>query len=214
MPATAVHDAWIRDISGGQFDPAAHAAKAKGGSAAATSSTDNGAAAQEVASPTAQASAGSPQTSNGAALGKAAPAKDDSPADGGNATAAAPDRAKTMARTIAEQVAKVKDAALKEFADADPRLLAAVQEDMKELDRVAGMFDHALADSLQDLSGASDAVARKTAVAKVKIELSKLLQIVKSEPLIAHIDDNPFGIKTDIAGKLTELGKHVLTLTS
>ena len=80
---------------------------------------------------------------------------------------------------------------------------------MPQLDAPA--LRYRLADSLASAGKAADDAARKAELKNAKSLLTEYITYVKSEPLIAHIDDNPFGVKTDLrallAGALTDAVK-------
>ena len=76
-------------------------------------------------------------------------------------------------------------------------LVKEVEGGLAKLDGVLDNVDHRLADSLAR-AGNADGAARKTELANTKAMLTQYIGYVTSEPLVAHIDRNPFGVKTDL----------------
>ena len=94
-----------------------------------------------------------------------------------------------------ERIAALKKSIQAHYAEGHPELLQ----------------DHRLADSLASAGTAADDAARKAELKNAKSLLTEYITYVKSEPLISHIDANPFGVKTDLrallAGALTDAAK-------
>jgi len=172
MPATDVHDQWIRDISGGQFDPAAHAARAQASKPSSVASADNPATVQEAGGPSPQAGAGSQRAINVAALVKAK--------DAWLATR------QKMESDIAKLRSSFADT-FKGHEEADVLTAgfeAAVESVMIEL-------DEELAHRLADVVNTDD----PTEHAKVAADAKKIIQryeaFLASDSTIAEIDSNP-----------------------
>jgi hypothetical protein len=62
--------------------------------------------------------------------------------------------------------------------------------------------DHRLADSLAQAGNAADDSALRAALKNAKSILAEYINYVKNEPLVAHIDRNPFKVKTDLRALL------------
>lgn len=73
--------------------------------------------------------------------------------------------------------------------------------------------DHRLADSLVNASRAADDSARKAELKNAKSILAEYIGYMKSEPLVAHMDQNPFNVETDLKalliGGLTSAAKAI-----
>ena len=74
---------------------------------------------------------------------------------------------------------------------------------MVKLDEVLATIDHRLADSLATAGKAADDGARKAELQTAKAILTEYINYVNGGPLVAHIDQNPFGVKTDLRSLLT-----------
>jgi hypothetical protein len=111
------------------------------------------------------------------------------------------------------KIGQLKTAILTEFTGEGDELLAEIERNMTKLDRILGNLDHRLADSLGKAHATNNAPARKAELNKAKVVLADYIKYVKSEPLITHIDSNPFGIKTDfkplLVGKLTHMAQAI-----
>jgi len=85
-----------------------------------------------------------------------------------------------------------------------PDFLKALDENLVKLDVVLDKLDDRLSDSLAKAGAAKDEAARKAELKNSKTILVDYLKYVKSEPIIAHIDANPFGVKTNLKKVLTD----------
>jgi hypothetical protein len=123
-----------------------------------------------------------------------------------NAKAAAPaaksgqllEAAAAWRRTHGEAQARVealKTAVMSHCADAPPPLVKEIDKGLLKLDAVLKKVDARLADALAGAGGAADAAAMKSELAKAKAIVAEYASYVKGEPLVAHIDRNPFGAK-------------------
>ena len=106
-------------------------------------------------------------------------------------------------------IKELKKAIRQEYSDEHPDLLAEIDQRMTRLDVVLEKLDHRLADTLANAHAAKDPAARKTEMAKAKAMLVDYLRYVKSEPMIAHMDSNPFGVKTNLQKVLTDSLTHL-----
>jgi hypothetical protein len=106
-------------------------------------------------------------------------------------------------------VNELKKAILNEFAGESAELITGVEKTVSKLDVVLDKLDSRLADSLAEAHSAKDPAARKALLKNSKAILADFINYVKSEPLIAHIDSNPLGIKTNLRQLLTDSLKHM-----
>jgi hypothetical protein len=83
-------------------------------------------------------------------------------------------------------------------ADAPAALLQEIEKGLAKLDTVLETVDHRLAASLAKAAEAKDESARKAELANAKTICTEYLNYVRGEPLVAHIDRNPFGVKTGL----------------
>jgi len=107
----------------------------------------------------------------------------------------------------------LKKAVQAKYADENPDFVDEVNNNMEKMGIIIEKLDTRLADSLQKAHGAQDAAARKTELAKAKAILAEYIKYVKAEPLIEHIDANPFGVRTNLkavlSGSLTHMAQAI-----
>jgi hypothetical protein len=108
-------------------------------------------------------------------------------------------------------IKQLKDAVRKAFAEQGPEMIAEIDQNMTKLDAILDKLDRRLADSLAKAHAAQDPAARRNELAQSKTILADYIKYVKSEPMIGHIDSNPFGVKTNLkqklSSKLTEMAQ-------
>ena len=112
-----------------------------------------------------------------------------------------------------ERIGALKAAVKSHCADAPPALLQEIEKGLVKLDEVLDAVDHRLADSLVTAGKAADDGARTTELLNAKAILTEYVNYVKGGPLVAHIDQNPFGVKTGLqallAAGLTKAAKVI-----
>lgn len=89
------------------------------------------------------------------------------------------------------------------YAQAAPGLVSEIDKSMQKIDATLGKLDHRLTESLKACA-AANGPARESELKKTRILLEEYKRTVKSEQMIAHIDRNPFGVKTNLQGSLTD----------
>ena len=116
-------------------------------------------------------------------------------------------------RQADERIEALKSAIKAHYAEAHPALLQEIENGVARLDGVLDNVDHRLADVMVNAGKAGDDGARKAELKNAKALLTEYIVYVKSEPLIAHMDQNPFGVKTDLrallATGLTDAAKAI-----
>ena len=110
---------------------------------------------------------------------------------------------------IESTVDRLKTAIRREFAEDGDELLNEIESKLEKLDGIVGSLDQSLADSLERANGAATAAARQTELRNAKAILANYIRYVKSEPLIAQIDENPFGVRANLRRTLTERLTHM-----
>jgi hypothetical protein len=115
----------------------------------------------------------------------------------------APEVWRAARESISGTIQQLKNAIRKQFADDAPSLLAGVEQSVANLDSILNKLDHSLAEALAKAHAAKDAAARAMELKAAKTLLTEHILYVKSEPLIEHIDSNPFGVATNLKQKLT-----------
>jgi hypothetical protein len=112
-----------------------------------------------------------------------------------------------------ERIAALKAAVTAHHADGHPALLAEIEKGLAQLDDVLDNVDHRLADSLAHASSTADDGAQAAELKNAKAILTEYLTYVQGERLIAHMDENPFGVKTGLkallATGLTDAAKAI-----
>ncbi len=97
----------------------------------------------------------------------------------------------------------LKKAVQAQIADEGYELIDEIEAYLQKLDRIVGKLDRRLADSLAKAGAAADAAARTAELGNAKAILSDYIRYVKAEPLIEHLDSNPFGVKTNLKSTLS-----------
>jgi hypothetical protein len=105
--------------------------------------------------------------------------------------------------TVDQNINALKKAVKAHYASGHPDLLKEIDQGMAKLDVILDKLDTRLEDSL-----------KKAATDKAELKNSKAILIqyityVKSEPMIAHIDSNPFGVQTNLKKVLTDSLTHM-----
>ena len=121
----------------------------------------------------------------------------------------APDAWQKTQRDIAEGVGRLKTAIRNEFADEAPELIGEIDRSLDKLDGVLDFLDDRLADALRKAGAQADPAARAQEMKNAKTVLADYIGYVGSEPLIAGIDANPFGVQIDLRRKLTDSLRQV-----
>ena len=116
-------------------------------------------------------------------------------------------------RQADERIEALKEALKAHYASAHPDLLQEIENGAARLDAVLDNVDHRLADVMASAGRAGDEGARKAELKNAKALLTEYITYVKGEPLIAHMDANPFGVKTGLrallAAGLTDAAKAI-----
>lgn len=100
------------------------------------------------------------------------------------------------------QIAALKAAVKTHCADGHPALLAEIDKGLAKLDGVMGAIDHRLAESMASAGAADDHGEHRAELEGAKTLLMEYITYVTNEPLVAHVDDNPFGVKTGLKALL------------
>jgi peptidoglycan hydrolase-like protein with peptidoglycan-binding domain len=125
------------------------------------------------------------------------------------ALAKAPEVWHSTRDVLDKNISELKKAVRAQYANEHPDLLKEIDENMEKLDAIMDKLDHKLADSLTKAQAAADEAARKAELKTSKTILADYIKYVKSEPLIAHIDANPFGVATNLKKVLTDSLTHM-----
>jgi hypothetical protein len=98
----------------------------------------------------------------------------------------------------------LKEAIQAQLADEEGDLVQEVNDQLQKLNRIMDKLDKRLTNSLTNALETNDAAVRSEALQTSKGILAEYIQYVKSEPLIEHLDSNPFGVKMDLKATLTK----------
>ena len=107
----------------------------------------------------------------------------------------------------------LKQSVQSQIADEDDALIDEINDHLQKLDRILGKLDKRLTNSLTNASETQDPALRDAALQESKTILGEYIRYVRSEPLIEHLDRNPFGVKMDLkatlAKSLTQMAKAI-----
>ena len=106
--------------------------------------------------------------------------------------------------TAAERVGALKSSVQAHYAGGPPQLYPQVVKSLGRLDAALHRVDASLADALARAARATDAQTRQAELDKAKQTVARFVQNVRAEPLIAHMDRNPFGVATGLQPFLLE----------
>jgi molybdopterin biosynthesis enzyme MoaB len=136
----------------------------------------------------------------------AAPASGDAKA---KALGEAPQVWQVTRSVMSKNIDQLRAAIKAEYANEAPELNSEIDKGVAQMNRIMEHLDHRLAEQLEKAHQAKDEAARRAELAKAKALLTEHIKYVQSEPLIAHIDSNPFGVQTDLKKTLLASFTHV-----
>ena len=109
----------------------------------------------------------------------------------------------------------LKQAIRAHYGKSHPDVIKEIEKNMHKIDAIVDRLDHKLAVSLKKASDAPTEGARMAELRVSRGILNEYIRYVKSEPLIAHIDKNPFGVQCNLQQVLaTSLTKVSQTITA
>ncbi len=108
-----------------------------------------------------------------------------------------------------KNIKALKKAVLATCADDHPDLIKQIDRNLGKLDGIMDELDTELADSLTKASVAKNDAAKKAELKNSKRILADYIKYVKTEPLIGHVDDNPFGVQTNLKKVLIDSLTHM-----
>jgi hypothetical protein len=107
-------------------------------------------------------------------------------------------------------IAELKRAIRQEYANEEPALLAEIDQHVKRVDVILEKLDTRLAQTLERAGAAKADADRKAEIQAAKKILAEYIAFVKSEPLIDHVDRNPFGVDTKVRKVITDSLTHMV----
>ena len=100
------------------------------------------------------------------------------------------------------------------YGNSHPDVIREIDNNMHKIDAIVGRLDHKLAVSLQKASAAPTDAARVAELRIARGILNEYIRYVNAEPLIGHIDRNPFGVKCNLrqvlASSLTQMSQSLI----
>ena len=107
-------------------------------------------------------------------------------------------------------IKELKRAIQQEYSNEHPTLLKEIDQNVQRVDVILEKLDVRLAQTLERAGAAKDAAQRKAEVASAKAIVADYISFVKSEPLIDHIDKNPFGVNAQLRKTITDSLTHMI----
>ena len=111
---------------------------------------------------------------------------------------------------VDHNIEAVKKCVRQEYANEHPTVLAEIDRHVQKVDVIMDKLDTRLSDALDRARSEKDPARRKTELAGAKTILADYIAFVKSEPLIDHLDNNPFGIRPQVRKTITDSLTHVI----
>ena len=105
---------------------------------------------------------------------------------------------------LATNIGALKQAVRAQLAGQGDDFIDEIDGQLEKLDRILGRLDQRLTTSLTSAAATRDAAERSSALRESKGLLAEYIKYVGSEPLIDHIDKNPFGVKTELKATLSK----------
>ena len=107
-------------------------------------------------------------------------------------------------------IKELKRAIRQEYANEHPSLLAEIDQNVQRVDVILEKLDARLAHTLERAGVTKDARQRKAEIDSAKAIVADYIAFVKSEPLIDHIDKNPFGVNAQVRKTITDSLTHMI----
>lgn len=104
----------------------------------------------------------------------------------------------------AERIAALQQAVKTRCADGAPALLQQLDKGLAQLEQALKPLDGRLADALRAADEAANDKARAQALKNARALVAQHIAHVKDEPLVAHMDRNPFEVKTGLKALLAD----------
>jgi peptidoglycan hydrolase-like protein with peptidoglycan-binding domain len=107
-------------------------------------------------------------------------------------------------------IGELKRAIRQEYSSEHPTLLAEIDQNVKRVDVILEKLDTRLAQALERAGAMKNAAQRSAEIKTAKAILADYVAFVKSEPLIDHIDKNPFGVNAQVRKVITDSLTHMI----
>jgi len=126
------------------------------------------------------------------------------------ALAAGPQLWDTAVSSINAALERLQDTIRTEFASEGPEIIADIERNLIKITDVTKQFESKLADYLREAHDATDAASHNAAIRSAKAAMSEHMKYVASDPVIKLLDENPFGVSTDIKKTMAENLKQLI----
>lgn len=103
---------------------------------------------------------------------------------------------------IGKRIALLKTAVRQHYGDKGAGVLAEIDRNLVKLDAVADRFDDRLVKALAQVNAAAP-TQRDAELKKARALAAEYVRYIKDEPLVDHMDRNPFGVPTQIEKLVT-----------
>ncbi len=127
--------------------------------------------------------------------------------------AQAPQLWKGTRELLKTSIDALRDAVKSQLADEGGAFADEVGDNLQKLDRILGKLDKRLINSLTSAAETEDPASRAASMKESKAILADYIRYVRSEPLIEHLDSNPFGVKTNLkvtlSNSLSQVAKAI-----
>lgn len=107
-------------------------------------------------------------------------------------------------KILQARIDALKDVVQAQVADEGDDVIDEITGNLQKVDRILERLDQRLADSLARAGDATNGNDRSAAVKESKAILAEYIRYVGDEPLIDHLDKNPFGVKVDLKATLSQ----------
>ena len=107
-------------------------------------------------------------------------------------------------------IKELKRAIRQEYASEHPTLLAEIDQNVQRVDVILEKLDTRLSQTLERAGAAKTPAQRQAEIATAKTILNDYVAFVKSEPLIDHIDKNPFNVDAQVRKTITNSLTHMI----
>ncbi|MBL8363534.1 MAG: peptidoglycan-binding protein [Rubrivivax sp.] len=106
-------------------------------------------------------------------------------------------------------IKELKRAVRQEYSSEHPDLLKQIDQHVQRVDVILEKLDDRLADALERANAAADEAVRRAELDAAKAILREYTSFVQEEPLIDHVDNNPFGVDTKVRKVIGDSLKHM-----
>lgn len=125
------------------------------------------------------------------------------------ALGAAPKVYRDTHAVISKQIDKLKSAIKQAYASEAPELIAEIDKGLAQMDSAISSFDHSIADEMDKARNAKDEATRQAHLEKCRALHAKNIRILASNPMIKHIENNPFGVQIPVMKTYTLSFNHI-----